>query len=88
MLIHLINLPLVLLNDKVPLDLHGGGQLSGYEGEVLRRDYELVHLGGVGDGALVDLLDSCHDLRLHFWIVFRNELFDGVSFQTKPISPL
>ena len=88
MLIHLINLPLVLLNDKVPLDLHGGGQLSGHEGEVLGRDHELVHLGGVGDGALVDLLDSCHDLRLHFWIIFSDELLYGVSFQTQSVSPL
>ena len=62
MFIHLFNFPIVLLDDKVPLDLHGGGQLPGGEGEVLRRDHELVHLGGVGDGSLVDLLDSCHDL--------------------------
>ena len=57
--------PHVILNDKVPFDLHAGGQLSGGGGEVLRRDHELVHLGSVGDCSLVDLLDSCHDLRHH-----------------------
>ena len=88
MLIHLVDLLLVLLDDKVPLDLHGGGQLPGGEGEVLRGEHELVHLGGVGDGTLVDLLDSCHDLRLHFRIVFSNELFHGVSFKAKSVSPL
>ena len=88
MLIHLVDLLLVLLDDKVPLDLHGRSQLPGGQGEVLGSYHEFVDLGSIGHGPLVDLLDACHDLGLDFRIVFSNKFFYCISFQTQTISPL
>ena len=88
MLVHLVDLLLVLLQDEVPLDLHGGGELPGGEGEVLGRDHELVDLGRVGDGALVDLLDSRHDLRLDLRTVLSNKLLHSVRLHSETIGPL
>ena len=88
MLIHLVYFLLVLLQNKVTLDLHGWGELSRGEAEVLRSDHELVHLGSVGHGSSVHLLQSCHDLCFNLWIVLRDQFFNSVCLNAESLSPL
>ena len=54
---------------KVPLHLHCGRHFAPGQAKLSRRNHKLVHLLGVGRGALVDLLDPVHDVDAHVLVV-------------------